>query len=283
MKSSEKILLYDGECPFCVAYTTAFVKWGVMQDHELRQFSTLDNDPFLARVDENRQGNEIPLVDAAGGQTVYGVEALLVLLGRKWPLIPRLFGRGLLNRFVQSLYRVISHNRRILLPRHYSQLKHSCAPTYSIKQRVKLISFCSIIAMLITALFGAKVGVAFGISQQQGALVSLIACGAGWILQQALAIVLLRKDAWDYIAHLSVLQLIGVVVLLPSIAILPLFPVAGLCIAAMCVALSSTLMFRGHRKRIDVLAYSQRWTISWAVFLALSATTTVLLFIQKLS
>jgi hypothetical protein len=96
-----------------------------------------------------------------------------------------------------------------------------------------------------------------------------------------LAVALLRKNAWDYIAHLSVLQLIGVLFLLPAIGVLIMFPFAGLVTAIFCVAFSSTFMFLGHRQRIEVLGYSKKWTISWALFLAVSAITTLLVFTLK--
>ncbi len=283
MNSRKKLLLYDAECPFCVAYTSAFVKAGIMQEDERRPFSSLNEDSFLTRVDEQRQGNEIPLVDVAGGATVYGVDALLMLLGRRWPLLQKVFAKGLLRRMVDSLYAIISYNRRILLPRQYSTLKHSCAPAFSTKQRLRLIVICILVAVLVTVAFGAAIAGAAGMPGTSAKVAALLACGTGWAVQMSIAVVLLRRNAWDYLAHLAVLQLIGVVVLLPALVVLPLFPAAGLATAAVCVALSSTVMLRGHIRRIKALGYSQRWTCSWALLLAASATITILVYLQKIN
>jgi hypothetical protein len=73
------------------------------------------------------------------------------------------------------------------------------------------------------------------------------------------------------------------VVLLPALAVLPFFPVAGLVTAAVCVALSSTVMLRGHIRRINALGYSQRWTYSLALLLAASATITTLVYLQNIN
>jgi predicted DCC family thiol-disulfide oxidoreductase YuxK len=283
MNTQKKLLLYDAECPFCVAYTSAFIKAGILQADERRPFSALNADVFLSRVDEQRQGNEIPLVDVSGGATVYGVDALLLLLGRRWPRLPKVFAKGMLRRIVDSLYAIISYNRRILLPRQYSTLKHSCAPAFSIKQRLRLIFVCIVVAVLVTAAFGGAVAGASGMPATAAKVAALIACGTGWVMQMSIAVIVLRRNALDYLAHLAVLQLIGVMVLLPALAVLPFFPAAGLVTAAVCVALSSTVMLRGHIKRISVLGYSPLWTLSWALLLTASATITTLVFLQKLN
>ena len=61
--ASSKTIIYDDECPFCVAYTSSFVKLGILKAEERIPFSALKEQEFIERMDAARQGNEIPLVD----------------------------------------------------------------------------------------------------------------------------------------------------------------------------------------------------------------------------
>ena len=88
-----KAIIYDSECPLCVAYTNAFVQLGVLRKEERISFAELHSQEFLSRIDEQRQGNEIPLVDLNGGKTVYGLDALLTLIGRRWPRFSKILCR----------------------------------------------------------------------------------------------------------------------------------------------------------------------------------------------
>ncbi|MGL5892110.1 MAG: hypothetical protein ACRC3B_19610, partial [Bacteroidia bacterium] len=143
--------------------------------------------------------------------------------------------------------------------------------------------FFILVAVFITAAFGGAVAGASGMQKEATQIAALLACGTGWFLQMSIALVVLRRKAWDYLAHLAVLQFIGVLVLLPALLVLPFFSAAGLVTAAVCVALSSTVMLRGHIKRIKALGYSQLWTLGWVLLLAASATITTLVYLQKIN
>ncbi|MCU0431877.1 MAG: hypothetical protein MUC87_00315 [Bacteroidia bacterium] len=281
MSKDRKILLYDGECPLCDAYSSAFIKAGILQADERRTFSSLHNEEFLCRVDSGRQGNEIPLVDANGGATIYGVDALLYLLGRRWPLVQRVFGKGALRMLAGRMYSFISDNRRIILARRYATLKHSCAPQFRWQSRLRFIVFCVCVAVMVTAAFGAGVAAALGNVQSGGVLAALAACGTGWVLQMGVALCMLRRRVWDYWAHLAMLQLLGVLVLLPSLVWLRVAPETGLYAAAVCVAVSSTIMLRGHISRVAHLQYSQLWTLLWTALLAVSAATVCVYYLNN--
>jgi predicted DCC family thiol-disulfide oxidoreductase YuxK len=280
MNTAKKILLYDAECPLCQAYSSAFIKAGILQADERRTFSSLHNESFMCRVDNQRQGNEIPLVDANGGATIYGVDALLHLLGRRWPLVQRVFGKGALRRMAGRMYSFISDNRRIILARRYATLNHSCAPQFRLQSRVRFIVFCMCVAVFITAALGAGLAHALGQNIAHTMLAALLACGTGWLLQITAALASLRRSVWDYWGHLAMLQLLGVLVLLPGIAWLFAAPNSGLIAITICIAASSSLMLRGHIRRAALLGLSQRWTVLWAALLLSSAAATTLYYIN---
>ncbi|MCA6362039.1 MAG: DUF393 domain-containing protein [Bacteroidetes bacterium] len=280
MNTAKKILLYDAECPLCEAYSSAFIKAGILQADERRTFSSLHNESFMCRVDNQRQGNEIPLVDVNGGTTIYGVDALLHLLGRRWPLLQRVFAKGLMRWMAGRVYSFISDNRRIILARRYATLAHSCAPQFRLQSRARFIVFCVCAAVLITAALGAGLAHALGQNTTHTVPAALFACGAGWILQMTAALASLRRSVWDYWGHLAMLQLLGVLVLLPGIAWLFAAPGSGLVAIVVCIAASSSIMLRGHIRRAALLGLSQRWTVLWAALLLSSAAATTYYYIH---
>jgi predicted DCC family thiol-disulfide oxidoreductase YuxK len=266
-REPKNLLLYDQECPLCTAYSGAFVKLGILLPEERKPFAELQNDEFLQRVDATRQGNEIPLVDLSGGATVYGVDALVRLLARRWPLVFTLFKRGPLRWLMGSVYAIVSANRRIILPRNYTTLPHSCAPSFHTGKRLVFLVFSALIAVLITRQLGGNLAGAVGLPVAYAQSLAVVACGAGWAMQALLALAVLRRKAWDYLGHLAVLQLIGVLMLLPALVANAMHPLAGVGVAVLCACVSSALLVRGHVVRVRVLGMSQGWTMLWLFFL----------------
>jgi predicted DCC family thiol-disulfide oxidoreductase YuxK len=82
MKSSSKILIYDDGCPLCSAYTTAFVKAGMLDKEGRKNFNTIDANTF-ALIDKQKCNNEIPLIDTRTNEVWYGIDALLEILSSK--------------------------------------------------------------------------------------------------------------------------------------------------------------------------------------------------------
>ena len=78
---SNKIIIYDDNCPLCSAYTNAFVKTGFIDKEGRRDFSTISPE-LLKKIDLHKSVNEIPLVDIKSNQVWYGIDALLEVLGQ---------------------------------------------------------------------------------------------------------------------------------------------------------------------------------------------------------
>jgi hypothetical protein len=75
----------------------------------------------------------------------------------------------------------------------------------------------------------------------------------------------------DYIGHLGVIMLIGVLVLLPGICVSWLTEYQYPAIPFVSVLLSSGLMCRQHFVRIRSLDLNQLWTLAWFVVLQATA------------
>jgi predicted DCC family thiol-disulfide oxidoreductase YuxK len=274
----QKTIIYDGECPFCEVYTGAFVKLGVLGAEERMPFSALKNQEFISRMDVTRQGNEIPLVDLNGGETIYGLDAMLFLLAKKWKWIRTIFRFPPLYFFFRRFYALISYNRRIILAKKYSNLKCSCAPAFHLGYRIAFIFIAVFISFFFTWEFGKAFAQTIPVNIKNAAIKTEAICGTGWIVMIFLAVAFLKKNAIDYIGHLAVLEVIGVFILLPSIIIAPHIGFAGFILCVLNVLFSSGIMLRGHIRRIRALGVSQVWTSIWFVTLQATAIFWIIKF-----
>lgn len=82
MKSKNKTLVYDDDCPMCAWYTGAFVKTGLLDEEERKAFSCASPE-LLHSINWQRSKNEIPLLDTTTGKVLYGIDALLEILGQR--------------------------------------------------------------------------------------------------------------------------------------------------------------------------------------------------------
>jgi hypothetical protein len=96
--------------------------------------------------------------------------------------------------------------------------------------------------------------------------------GTGWVLQIFSAIVILRKDALDYIAHLGSIMVAGLLILLPGILFYYITGILNFYIPLISVAFSSKYMFYLHIHRVKFLGLSPWWTFSWFLFLQATAS-----------
>ena len=279
--SPTKAIIYDGECPFCAAYTRAFVRLQMLRPEERISFSELHEQEFISRLDKSRQGNEIPLVDLNGGETLYGTDALLFLIARRAPFISRLFKMQPLYFFIKQLYATISYNRRIILAKNFCSLRHDCAPDFHRGYRIAYLVFAAAFASLISWFFGKNLAATDPSMQLFSGGRMLLLCGSGWLVTMAAAAAFVKKERLSYLGHLATLQIIGVLILIPSVIFSKYLGTAGLFLAAVSVLCSSALMLRGHIRRVRLLGLSQIWTAIWFLFLQTSAFVSLLIFLKK--
>ncbi len=81
---AEKIMIYDSHCPLCQWYTGEFVKQGMLNENGRLAFENATRETFQ-KLDLVKSRHEIPLMDANGGETIYGLDSLKYMLGLKFP------------------------------------------------------------------------------------------------------------------------------------------------------------------------------------------------------
>lgn len=281
MKTPAKAIIYDSECPLCAAYTNMFVRMGLLQEEERISFSELHHQEFISRMDKAKQGNEIPLVDLNGGETLYGVDALLCLIGRRWPRFSRVFKKQPLYFIVRQLYAIISYNRRIILAKNFCTIEHGCAPDFHRGYRIAFIAFAAVFASWISWQLGKTLARTDSVLAFLTGEKMLLICGSGWLLTILSALIFLRRETLSYLGHLATLQITGVLVLIPAVLFSKYLGLAGIFLAAVSVICSSTIMLRGHIRRVHLLGISQAWTVVWFGFLQSTAIFFLIYFLKN--
>ncbi|MES2734342.1 MAG: DCC1-like thiol-disulfide oxidoreductase family protein [Bacteroidota bacterium] len=273
--SANKAILYDDNCPMCALYTKGFVQWGVLQPENRIAFTQADQQLTPAvlayQLDPLRARHEIPLVDLTGGPTLYGLDAMVFLLGQRIPLISKMMRLRPLHCFFRFLYSLISYNRRIIIPSQQAPAACDCTPAFHLGYRLAFIAYALVLASLITYLFGWSVAGYWPMENSGGKM--LFICGTGWVIQMLWAVILLSEKKVDYLGHLAVLMILGTLILVPGITLswlthneFPFIPVVS-------VLVSSSLMGWQHVRRVQHLGLSKWWTASW--FITLQSTAAV--------
>ncbi len=109
----------------CQAYTAGFVRLGWLK----HRTGFADAAPALLQgIDLDRARHEIPLHDTETGETLYGLEALFFLLGRRFPWLQPLFQWRIFRAPLYILYQIITFNRRIIVGSAAPAFGFDCAP-----------------------------------------------------------------------------------------------------------------------------------------------------------
>lgn len=135
MENNDKILVYDDACPLCVAYTSAFVKAGLLTAEGRQSFSDVSAE-LLHTINYQRSKNEIPLLDPVNNKVWYGIDALLEILGSKCKAIKIIGHVKPINWFLKKLYSFISYNRKVIVAAKASPLNIDCSPSFNLFYRV---------------------------------------------------------------------------------------------------------------------------------------------------
>lgn len=271
--NDDKVIVYDDKCPMCAMYTAGFIRWGIMKKNDRISFSELDCQAFMAGMDPELSRDEIPLVDLNGGKTIYGLDAMLYLLDRKIPFLVRVARMQPFYWFFRRLYKLVSFNRRVIVGGRNHASRFDCTPHFNYKYRLTFVVFAAALASLLSYFFGTAIAAANpGLDFPFPAgWFSVAACGTGWLLHQATAAAVMKKDrALDYAGHLATLQIMGVAPLLLTILLGRLPSAVVNASAAVAVLVSMALMYTQHRRRMKNNDWRAAWTAAWAGTLLLS-------------
>lgn len=263
----DKLLIYDSTCPMCSAYSKAFVRHGLLNNR--MAFSDLNDQPFISGIDLQRAKQEIPLVDLSTGKTIYGLDALILILAGRISLIGKIMQIRPLYWFMKRGYATVSFNRRIIIPAKKEKVMCDCSPDFNLKYRLVFIFFAICFSSLISWWFGVSLAAYFNLNG--GGYKMLLIAGTGWLFQMLLAGCVMKHNRIDYFGHLSVIMITGVLLLVPGNILSMLTGFQYIIIPAASVCISSSVMLWQHIRRIKHLQLTQGWTLSWFLLLQLTA------------
>ena len=257
-------LLYDENCPLCNWYTRIFVKYGFIQDQaRLPYQQAIQNDGLL--FDRERAKSEIALV-IQGGETVYGIDSMLKVIGDKWKIIKYLGHFLPFYWLLQMLYRFISYNRKIIEPTRLGN-ECSCTPKLNPFWRIAFISFCGLMTYLLVGNFFNSELNTFLKNEYFSLELVLF---TGQLVFQTIAFKLLKqKDLFTYLGHVAFISLLGALALGGAEIVLTLLQYLTLetgLLAPFFFGIVVCLMFVEHIRRVKLLGLSSWLTVSLIVF-----------------
>ena len=236
-----KTLIYDNECPLCVAYTGAFVKTGLLQKEGRQHFNEVS--PHIFRfINKEKANDEIPLVDSTSGQVWYGVDALLELLGQKFPFIKTIGKTRPVHWLLQKMYKLISYNRKVIVA--VKPGAYDCSPAFNIRYRILfLLTGLVFNSLLFTASIPFFSNYIFPGAESLQALHFLFVA-----VNIFIGISLGLKKGLEYLGQINMLALISMLCVLPLV-LLQHFLSAG--IALFFTGMLSCFIVKEYKRRMD--------------------------------
>lgn len=274
METTGNIMIYDDACPMCAAYTKAFVSTNLLSKEGRQSFSNIDAD-WLSQIATIRCRHEIPLINTKSNTVLYGIDAMLEVLGNKFPLIKRIGTCKPVHFFLKKLYKLISYNRRVITASAAHSTRFDCRPDFNFRYRVLLlcIGFCFNTLMLfptyhhvfVRSVFnGASLG---GLQMAHFALVSF---------NVLLSTKLSRNKAIDFLGQINLIGMIYSLLMLPLIWLNWLFLIPHLVNTVLLFTVFF-LMINEYRRRMK---YAD---VCRDVFIVISDAVSAVLFLGYLA
>ena len=143
---ANQTLLYDEDCPLCRAYTSGFIKAGMLDENGKKSYCQL-SDEEQKFIDVKRASNEIALVDNDNKTVIYGIDSLLKIIGYSFPWIAKIGNLKPIKIFLKKLYSFISYNRKVIIPGKINkEIRLQCVPNFNYKYRILYILFAVIVS-----------------------------------------------------------------------------------------------------------------------------------------
>lgn len=264
MELNAQYLLYDENCPLCNWYTRIFVKYGFISDGARISYQQAIREDQLS-FDKERAKSEIALV-TENDTTLYGVDSMLKVVGRKWDAISRIGHFFLVYWILQVMYRFISFNRKIIAPTTCST-ECSCTPRFNPFWRIVFIAFCGLMTFLLVGDFFNSELTPY---LRNSHFPFEFALFLGQLAFQTVAFKLLKqKDLFTYLGHVALISLLGALALGAvgvTLSILQFFGFELGLLAPFLFGVVVCLMFVEHMRRVKLLGLSSWLTISLIVF-----------------
>jgi predicted DCC family thiol-disulfide oxidoreductase YuxK len=276
MENTDKILVYDDDCPLCVAYTGVFVKTGLLT-HEGRRSFTDASPELLHTINWQRSKNEIPLFDPNTKQIWYGIDALLEILGQKCSLVKTVGRIKPVNWLLKKAYNFISYNRKVIVAIKTSPLKIDCTPSFNV--------FYRILFMLV--FLAANTAMIFPVHQHLLSHIPIYSLSVNSLLllhgsivaiNCMLAMFLPKQTAIEYLGQVNMLTLVTNLLLLPLL-ITDMHLQLPHWINYWYLSLLTIVIFKEYFRRMDYANILNRYRLIVCVNLACVMGICICLFV----
>ncbi len=273
MPSESFLLVYDDNCPFCCWYTGRFVHAGLLRAEHRKPFSTLD-DRWMSVIDLDRGRNEIPLIDTSTNNVLYGIDALLALLGQRFPFVSRVGNWKLVHWMLRKLYKFISYNRQLIVARRCSS-GFNCAPDLNIRYRLlfMLVFLAFTTGMLIPVH-------TFLVKQLPGFSLSATSVITAHFAVLSINLILFMKLGWnrglEFLAQANLLALTAVLLTIPLL-LAGHFLLLPLWLTVSYLSLLAVVIFREYVRRMHYAGILPG--MSWVAGINLASMTSFVLYL----
>jgi predicted DCC family thiol-disulfide oxidoreductase YuxK len=208
-----RILVYDDKCPLCAAYTEGFVKSGLLPREGRVPFSTVP-ESILESIDFEKSKNEIPLYDIETKKMWYGIDALLEILGARFPWIKWMGNRQPIKWTLKKFYKLISYNRKVIVATKCGPGAIDCAPDFSFFYRILFMSIFLLFNTLMLFPIHDSIlapSAIYNRSVEELQVSHLAFVGVNLILASTLE----RHKAVEYLGQVNMLALITILLMIP--------------------------------------------------------------------
>lgn len=266
-------LLYDQDCPLCQAYTSGFIKTGMLDQNGRKSFADISiSDEAILDID--RASNEIALIDNRNNTVTYGIDSLLKVIGHRFPLIKTLGFFPPIHYGLRKLYSFISYNRKVIMPNPAKAKAPQCVPSFNFTYRIAYILLTVLMVTFTVHSYMQLFPWAPKLSE-----VVIGSLTLGLIAFQWLFIVKRSsQQVIDYIGHLMTVSAFGVLLLIPVLLLnswlyIPEF------LNLHWFILTIVFMFIEHVRRVSILKLPKHLSLMWIVYRCLVLITLLILYL----
>jgi hypothetical protein len=226
------------------------VKFGLLNPENRVPFSKADIE-ILTAIDIEKGKDEIPLYEKETGKTLYGIDALLEILGQKCRTIKPIGHLKPVNWFLKKLYKLISYNRKVIVAKKCGTGNFDCSPGFNVFYRMLFMSlfllFNSIMLFpLHNILFSSLPFYHLDFFQLESAHLLFVAVNC------SIAVFLNHKKGIEYLGQVNMLAVISILFLTLLMFLTNVFPLPGWMIS-FCLVLLTVLIIKEYFRRMKYL------------------------------
>ncbi len=212
---SSRVLVYDDKCPLCAAYTKGFVRSGLLPREGRVPFSNVPLS-ILNEIDFEKSKDEIPLYDIESKKLWYGIDALLEILGDRFPWVKKAGNLQTIKWFLKKLYKLISYNRKVIVATKCGPGAIDCAPQFSFFYRILfMFGFLVFNTLMLFPIHNNVLSLTslYDKSSNELQIAHLTLVGMNLLL----ATTLNRYKAVEYLGQVNMLALMTILLMIPLI------------------------------------------------------------------